>query len=119
VVFGVVTAANQRQTTGADAAAVRGFLERMDEIFAVLERDRGPRSGTLSNVELQAMASALPEGATPGEGNDADTVRLMLALRFRARRQRDFARADELRKLLTARGVELEDQRDGVRWRYL
>ena len=117
VVFGVVTAANQRQTTGADAAAVRGFLERMDEIFAVLERERGPRGGTLSNVELEAMASALPEGTQPGEGNDADTVRRILALRFGARRRRDFARADELRKLLVARGVELEDQRDGIRWR--
>jgi cysteinyl-tRNA synthetase len=37
--------------------------------------------------------------------------------RQEARRRRDFARADEIRDQLQARGITLEDTKDGVRWK--
>jgi cysteinyl-tRNA synthetase len=47
---------------------------------------------------------------------DADIQRL-IEERQQARHRRDFARADEIRDQLAARGITLEDTRDGVRWK--
>lgn len=114
-VFGVVSAANQRELSRGDARAVRRFLEYFDDVFAVL--DRGPRGGMFSVAELDQLA-ATAANLTPGEGKDAETVRALVALRHAARRARDYSRADEIRKSLAERGVEIEDTREGVRWRY-
>ncbi len=48
---------------------------------------------------------------------DAATIDALIDERNDARRQKDFARADEIRDQLAADGVELEDTRDGTRWR--
>jgi cysteinyl-tRNA synthetase len=111
--FRVSSAAHHREMTSADAVLVRNFLEHADEVFAVL--DHVPRGGQLSNAELTALASEL--SGRGGAGGAADTVRELLAQRHAARRARNFVRADELRQQLTLRGVEIEDIRDGVRWR--
>ncbi len=47
---------------------------------------------------------------------DAEIQRL-IEERQDARHRRDFARADQIRDELTARGITLEDTRDGVRWK--
>ena len=47
---------------------------------------------------------------------DEDIQRL-IDERQQARHRRDFARADEIRDQLAARGITLEDTRDGVRWK--
>jgi cysteinyl-tRNA synthetase len=47
---------------------------------------------------------------------DADVDKLMEE-RASARRDRNFARSDEIRDELAARGIILEDTRDGVRWK--
>jgi cysteinyl-tRNA synthetase len=47
---------------------------------------------------------------------DEDIQRL-IDERQEARHRRDFARADEIRDQLAARGIVLEDTRDGVRWK--
>jgi cysteinyl-tRNA synthetase len=47
---------------------------------------------------------------------DEDIQRL-IDERQDARHRRDFARADEIRDQLAARGITLEDTRDGVRWK--
>ena len=44
-------------------------------------------------------------------------VQALIDARQDARHRRDFARADQLRDQLTARGILLEDTRDGVRWK--
>jgi cysteinyl-tRNA synthetase len=44
-------------------------------------------------------------------------VQALIDERQEARRRRDFARADEIRDQLAARGITLEDTRDGVRWK--
>ena len=41
----------------------------------------------------------------------------MIAARQQARKDRNFARADEIRDELTAKGIVLEDTREGVRWK--
>ena len=58
---------------------------------------------------------ARPELA--GDGLTAPLLELLLELRARLRKEKNFALADEVRKRLTALGVVLEDRPDGTRWR--
>ena len=44
-------------------------------------------------------------------------IQTLIDERQQARHRRDFARADEIRDQLAARGITLEDTRDGVRWK--
>jgi cysteinyl-tRNA synthetase len=44
-------------------------------------------------------------------------VQTLIDERQEARRRRDFAKADDLRQALAARGIILEDTKDGVRWK--
>jgi cysteinyl-tRNA synthetase len=44
-------------------------------------------------------------------------IQSLIDERQEARRRRDFARADEIRQQLAARGITLEDTKDGVRWK--
>ena len=46
-----------------------------------------------------------------------DEIQTLIDQRQEARRQRDFARADEIRQQLAAQGITLEDTKDGVRWK--
>lgn len=105
----VVSLANQHQGSAADAAAALRWLERADEVLAML--DRSPRGGFLSTEDLARVQ------AGGSSAQDLDEVGRLIAERAAAKQRRDFGRADEIRELLAARGVEVEDQRDGVRWR--
>jgi cysteinyl-tRNA synthetase len=55
-------------------------------------------------------------GHTQREMLDAE-IQALIDERQEARHRRDFARGDEIRDELAARGIILEDTRDGVRWK--
>ena len=55
-------------------------------------------------------------GHTEREMLDAE-IQALIDERQQARHRRDFARGDEIRDQLAARGIILEDTRDGVRWK--
>lgn len=117
-VFQVVSVANTRPLSAGDAAAVQAFLERADEVFAVL--DRRVRSGSITRDALAQRAESVAAGVdVAGDGTpEASAILDALARRFAARRAKDFTRADSIRKTLAARGVDIEDTSEGVRWRY-
>jgi cysteinyl-tRNA synthetase len=93
-VFELVREANRRLAartiSTADAGRILGVLRELDAVLAI----------------LPPAEEALP----------ADLVALLVA-REAARAAREWARSDELRDELAARGVLVEDTRDGQRWR--
>jgi cysteinyl-tRNA synthetase len=102
-VFELASALNQATLSPGDAAAALATLEGFDGVLGVL--DRRVRSGLVSKTDLDANAST-----------DDDVVRAILR-RHAAKKARDFATADAIRKELASSGVVLEDLPEGVRWK--
>jgi cysteinyl-tRNA synthetase len=121
VLRAVNTAADQSRLTRSEAEATLALLGKFDSIFAVLE-DRDP------DLTRAALAWAEAEGrmdeVSPdvlekfgaGALSDVD-IDALVAERTRAKQQRNFARADAIRKELIEKGILLEDSKDGVRWK--
>jgi cysteinyl-tRNA synthetase len=87
-----------------DVAAAQEFLATFDKVFAVVADNDAQKLQELGYAD----ASAIP---------DADVEKLV-AERQDARKRRDFATSDRVRKELADRGIILEDSKDGtVRWK--
>jgi cysteinyl-tRNA synthetase len=84
-----------------DAARV---LEVFDSVFDVLK---------------PTDPDKLPAGAAPSvqAGISDSEIEELIQERTRAKKARDFARADEIRAILHDKGITLEDTKDGVRWK--
>ena len=46
-----------------------------------------------------------------------EEIENLIAERQAARKNKDFARADEIRGMLLEKGIELKDTREGVKWK--
>ena len=91
-------------------------LDLFDEVFAVLQ-DRD------FETTERAVEWALGEGregqVSPdllGRLSDAE-IDTLVAERTQAKKARNFARADTIRNDLLAKGIVIEDSKDGVRWK--
>ena len=117
----VNTAADQGRLCQSDADAILALLARFDQIFAVLEDhdaeltrfalDWAATEGRLDQADPEVVARFSTSGPT-----DAD-IDALVAERTLAKKQRNFARADAIRNDLLAKGILLEDAKDGVRWK--
>jgi cysteinyl-tRNA synthetase len=99
--------------------AVTALFDLVSEANQALKRE--VLSGAVLRVlldELEAMDRVLgllsPEAAAPLEDGE---IERLIAERTEARRNKNWARADEIRDLLAGRGIILEDTPQGVRWR--
>ena len=50
------------------------------------------------------------------DGLDAE-IEALIEERTKAKKEKNFARADEIRDELLAKGIELKDTREGVQWK--
>jgi len=116
------TATDQGQLLGGDRDAILTVLASFDAVFGVMEdRDAEPtrralewaeKAGRLGEVAPDLMVR---QGLTDEAG--IAMIEALVAERTLAKRQRNFARADQIRKELAEKGVVLEDSKDGVRWK--
>lgn len=81
--------------------ALKGRILAAGNLLGILEQDAAQW--------LQATASA--DAIAPSE------IEALIAQRQEAKLAGDYARADEVRALLLAQGVVLEDARDGTKWK--
>jgi cysteinyl-tRNA synthetase len=80
-----------QEVGGVNRDQILGLFSDANQVFAVFEANQ-------SGIEDKEIADLIEE-------------------REEARRQRDFQRADEIRDLLIARGILLEDTKAGTRWK--
>jgi cysteinyl-tRNA synthetase len=101
VLFDLATEVNRTHTPG-DAA----LLRRLAGLLGLLGRE--------PNAFLQGSTSRQPGGATE---LSSEQIEALIAQRVAARKAKDFAQADRIRKQLEAMGVVLEDTPGGTIWR--
>jgi cysteinyl-tRNA synthetase len=90
------TAVDERQVGTGDVPAIREAFEHFDRIL-----------GVLSLWRAEEMKTGVP----------AEEIERLIEERKAARRRRDFAAADRIRRDLAERGVLLEDTAAGTRWK--
>jgi len=109
------TAADHGELRQDDRAALLGALQQFDEIFDVLKDDDAEK---MDRVRQWAG----PDGRLGGSElsveriSDAEVNRL-IEERNAAKKARDFARSDAIRKQLSDAGIIVEDTKDGIRWK--
>ncbi len=101
-----------------DVREMLAVLKDFDAVFDVLEdRDAAPTQRAIDwAVQSGRQAEIAPELlARPSVTDEA--IEALIAERTEAKKQRNFARADQIRNELAEKGIILEDTRDGVRWK--
>jgi cysteinyl-tRNA synthetase len=121
-IFDLVRAAN----SAADAGTLRSgnveeilkVLELFDGVFSVLkDNDAAITRAALVWAETEGrIGEAAPELVATLALTDAD-IDALVAERTQAKKTRNFARADAIRNDLLAKGILIEDAKDGVRWK--
>ncbi len=83
-----------------------------------LERRRLLTAGSVLGILTHSPEIFLSEMARPAVESDSERIEQMVAERTKAREEKDWARADEIRDELRKQGVILEDGPEGTTWRY-
>ena len=121
-IFDLVRAANTAADHGTlrrgNAIEILAVLALFDGVFAVLEdHDAELTRAALKWAEQEnRLNEASPELLATLALSDEE-IDGLVAERTLAKKQRNFARADAIRNDLLAKGILLEDSKDGVRWR--
>jgi cysteinyl-tRNA synthetase len=111
-------AADQGQLQQGNAQQILDVLQKFDQVFNVLEdRDTEIAREAISWARLEGkLTEATAELQASLDLTDSDIEKLV-AERTQAKKTRNFARADAIRNDLAAKGILLEDSKDGVRWK--
>ena len=100
------TAMDRGEMRQQDATRLVASMEKFDGVLAVLANDDAEKLARLGFAPSQPRL-------------EAAAVEALIEERQSAKKRRDFARADAIRKQLTDSGIILEDRRDGsVHWKY-
>jgi cysteinyl-tRNA synthetase len=89
---------------------IRGFNTRL-EAGEVSNDERGAAMALLRHANRILNVVTFPDSVLDAE------VETLIAERQAARDRKDFVRADDIRRQLLAMGIQIEDTKDGVRWK--
>ena len=112
------TAADHSKLAQGNVPPILHALTLFDQVFNVLEdRDADIAREALKWAGHEGkLSEAAPELQASLDLSDADIEKL-IADRTNAKKTRNFAKADAIRNDLAAKGILLEDSKDGVRWK--
>ena len=112
------TAMDQGKFYQGDREAVQAVLASFDAVFAVFEdRDTEATRMAVQWAEREGRMSQVAPEVLAQQSLTDEAIKALLAERDQAKRRRDFARADHIRRELTDKGIIIEDSKDGVRWK--
>ena len=121
-IFELVRAANtaidQGQLHSGDRDAILGALKAFDAVFDVIEdHDQEPTRRAVEWAQSSGRGADVAPELLARESLSDEAIEVLVAERTQAKKQRNFARADQIRNELAEKGVVLEDSKDGVRWK--
>ena len=98
--------------------AVLAVLASFDAVFCVIEdRDAEPTRRALEWAEQAGRMSEVAPELLARQGLTDEAIDALVTERTLAKKQRNFARADQIRNELAEKGIVIEDSKDGVRWK--
>ncbi len=121
-IFDLVRAANSAADAGTlqseNVTEIISVLALFDGVFAVLQdNDATITRAAIAWAEREDRMDEVSANLVATLSfSDAD-IDALVAERTMAKKQRNFARADAIRNDLLAKGILLEDGKDGVRWK--
>ena len=115
----VNAAADAGDVRQGDVAPLLAALDQFDQIFDVLTNGDADAQKTRAAMEWAKSLGKLSveQEATMADQLSDAQVEELVAQRNQAKRVRDFAKSDAIRKQLADGGILLEDTKDGVRWK--
>ena len=112
------TAIDQGHLFSADKDAILGVLSSFDSVFDVIEdHDAEPTRRALEWAEQSGRLDDVAPELRARQGLTDEAIDALIAERTLAKKQRNFARADQIRNELAEKGIVIEDSKDGVRWK--
>jgi cysteinyl-tRNA synthetase len=98
-------------------AAMHALADAVHQTTDAAERTAIQRRLLAGGWLLGLLGDTVDAHFQRGSSLDADRIEALIEARNDARRNKDFRRADEIRDELAAAGIELEDSREGTRWK--
>jgi cysteinyl-tRNA synthetase len=112
------TAMDQGQLMAGDREAILAVLASFDKVFDVIEdHDAEPTRRALEYAEQAGRQADVAPELLARQGLNDEAIDALVAERTTAKKQRNFARADQIRNELAEKGIVIEDSKDGVRWK--
>jgi cysteinyl-tRNA synthetase len=98
-----------------DKAPLLEALQQFDEIFAVIKDDDAEKMKAA--MEWATTHGIIKESDAPADAMPDEAVNQLIEERNAAKKARDFARSDAIRKQLSDGGIIVEDTKEGIRWK--
>jgi cysteinyl-tRNA synthetase len=112
------TAIDQSQLFSEDKTAILAVLASFDSVFDVIaDHDAEPTRHAVEWAEQSGRLADVAPELIARQGLTDEAIDALVAERTQAKKQRNFARADQIRNELAEKGIVIEDSKDGVRWK--
>jgi cysteinyl-tRNA synthetase len=112
------TAIDQGQFFAGDRDAILAVLAGFEAVFDVIEdHDAEPTRNALAWAKESGRQADVAPELLVRESLSDEMIDTLVTERTLAKRQRNFARSDQIRNELAEKGIIIEDSKEGVRWK--